>query len=235
MGSLKALLLTSREACECLAPMVRAFYASMNSEVSKLKADKSAFTIADGIVQHLLTCHLFCGDKFCAIVGEEDVSVNISSRPYMVDDLTVPDEFTDLIDSTREQVGSLAAGIKSYDTLTIFIDPIDGTREFASGLGEQCSICIGFADTAGKAVAGLVFRPIPPIPTWAAGAASESFAASNLERGGVASPNGLLTTNGSISPFTSALLAQGGMERVRSGGAGNKMLMLLEGRWDGGI
>jgi hypothetical protein len=36
----------------------------------------------------------------------------------------------------------------------------------------------------------------------------------------------LLTTNGGISPFTEALISQLGYQRVRSGGAGNKMLVL---------
>ena len=38
-----------------------------------MKADKSVFTIVDGIVQHLFTEHLFAGNKFAAMVGEEDV------------------------------------------------------------------------------------------------------------------------------------------------------------------
>ena len=37
----------------------------------------------------------------------------------------------------------------------------------------------------------------------------------------------MLTTNGSISPFVEALIEELGLERVRSGGAGNKMLILL--------
>ena len=41
---------------------------------------------------------------------------------------------------------------------------------------------------------------------------------------------GFLTTNGSISPFIKNLIEQLKFERVRSGGAGNKMLMILEGK-----
>ena len=57
----------------------------------------------------------------------------------------------------------------TYDDITVFIDPIDGTREFSTGLGEQCSICIGFSDAAGAPVAGIVYRPITDPPTFAAG------------------------------------------------------------------
>lgn len=38
----------------------------------------------------------------------------------------------------------------------------------------------------------------------------------------------LLTTNGSISPFVESVIEELHMERVKSGGAGNKLMMLLE-------
>ncbi len=87
-------------------------------------------------------------------------------------------------------------------------DPIDGTREFSTGLGEQCSICIGFADDVGKAVGGLVYRPITSPPTWAAGAASEKYADGVLDM----QPHlentkkGLLTSNGKNYVLSKSLL-----------------------------
>ena len=44
--------------CVCAGAMVRRFYLAINSETSTLKADKSVFTIADGIVQVLLCIHM---------------------------------------------------------------------------------------------------------------------------------------------------------------------------------
>ena len=56
----------------------------MNDETSKLKADKPVFTIADGLVQHLLVNHLF-RDKFKGVVGEEDeTNVNITIKPWVL-------------------------------------------------------------------------------------------------------------------------------------------------------
>ena len=108
---LTELLQTSKEACDAIGAMVRRFYTAINSDTSTLKADKSVFTIADGVVQELLTEYLFAGDgKFRAIVGEEDESkCNIQQRPYTVDTLTVPAEFSDLIDATREVGTALQA------------------------------------------------------------------------------------------------------------------------------
>jgi fructose-1,6-bisphosphatase/inositol monophosphatase family enzyme len=107
----------------------------------------------------------------------------------------------------------------------VFIDPIDGTREFSTSkctrvisfcningivdvhidLGEQCSICIGFSDAEGKAVAGIVYRPIPEPPTWAAGAPAENWHAHELDTSGPINPRGFLTSNGGISKFIEKL------------------------------
>ena len=140
---LSKLCTATKLACDALAPMVRGFYMAINESTSKLKDDKSVFTIADGIVQYLLVSHLFTGGKFKSIVGEEDSVVNISTRPYSVDDLTVPDQFCDIIDTTREALDNIAKGIDkgTYEDLTVFIDPIDGTREFSTAKGEQvCNV-----------------------------------------------------------------------------------------------
>lgn len=234
-GPLKSLLATTKFACDALKPMVSMFYSAINSDTSKMKADASVFTIADGLVQHLLVEHLFTRGKFAGIVGEEECNVNISTRPFTVDDLTVPEEFCDTVDAVAREIRELSVRISAcdeYKGLTIFIDPIDGTREFSTGLGEQSSICVGFADEQGRPVAGLVYRPIPSPATWAAGAKSEGVAVCNLDITEPKSSNGLLTSNGGISKFISGLLheGEGGLVRVPSGGAGNKMLMLLEGR-----
>jgi 3'(2'), 5'-bisphosphate nucleotidase len=232
-GRLTHLCRISHQACNALSPMVRAFYQTINSETSKHKADASFFTIADGIVQHLLVNHLFAGNKFLSIVGEEDDNnVQIHTSPFTVDDLQVPPEYNHLIEQARDTLRVLAGQLDSfnYNDISVFIDPIDGTREFSTGLGEQCSICIGFANQDGKAVAGLVFRPITEPETYAMGAVSEGFTQSHLDIPAVPNHTGLLTSNGGVSPFLVELMAKLGYQRVPSGGAGNKMLMLLEGK-----
>ena len=80
----------------------------------------------------------------------------------------------------------------------------------------------------------MVYRPLSlPNPTWVAGAKSEGYAV--YEFGEVGSSansqsegSALLTTNGSISPFLASLLEELKIPRVKAGGAGNKMIMLLE-------
>jgi 3'-phosphoadenosine 5'-phosphosulfate (PAPS) 3'-phosphatase len=220
------------ETCHELALLIRPFYESIGSETAKLKSDKSVFTIADGIVQHLLIQSFF-HQKIGNIVGEEDDSqVNILHRPYTVDDLLVPEEYYDLIDQIRSKIEELSQRIhlSNYQELSVFIDPIDGTREFSTKLGEQCSICIGFSNSIGLPVAGVVFRPLTVPYTYAAGAVSEQYHESVLDIPQNPNLTGLLTSNGAISPFIEQLIHELGYTRVPSGGAGNKMLMLLEGK-----
>lgn len=117
---------------------------------------------------------------------------------------------------------SIQIDASAYKSITVFIDPIDGTREFSTGdtivntiflyltfmigLGEQCSICVGFSNSIGRPVAGLVYRPIPQPPTWAAGSPTEQWVESELDMAVTPNPRGFLTSNGGISKFIETLV-----------------------------
>jgi 3'-phosphoadenosine 5'-phosphosulfate (PAPS) 3'-phosphatase len=262
---LKNLCLATLQACEAVTPAVEALYRSISNDndgkkTTKTKADDSVFTIADGLVQYLLSEILLGQQAVGDIVGEEDCDVNLTKKPYTVDDFVVPAEFEGVIEQAIQGVTKARDGLllskqqkqpdnnisnsRYYQSLTAFIDPIDGTREFSTQKGEQCSICVGFADIeTGKPVAGVVYRPLSdPHPTWAAGAKAEAYVASSLllpvdvdkttvDEAAPPRPEGsLLTSNGGISPFLDSLMKELDYERVPSGGAGNKILMLLEGK-----
>ena len=229
--SLKDTLQSCRKACATFSKVVRDIYKDLNtdSDLSTKKADSSYFTIADGLVQCLLFRLL--SDKVGGIVGEEDVEVNIETKPYKVADIPIPSKFEDLVVEARDMVDALKSEIPLLPSLTCFVDPIDGTKEFATGLGEQCTILIGFADEFGSPVAGLIYRPITD--GWAAGCDREGY----KESQGLAALNptnptspGFCTSNGGVSPFLVDLMNTLEMPQVRSGGAGNKGLLLLEGK-----
>lgn len=234
-GSLKDLCQISKDACDILTPMVRAFYQKCSAAfgTSKLKSDATFFSIADGIVQHLVVEHLFAGNKFAQIVGEEDeTKVNIISRPFMVDDLVVPEEFETLVESTRNKIQQLAKKIDSsaYEKMTVFVDPIDGTREFATGKGEYCSLLIGYNNQLGQPVAGIIYRPLTEPPTWAAGAKSENCVMGYLDIPDHPNPKGVLVTDGQVSPFLEKVIEELKYEKVPAYASGNRALMLLEGK-----
>jgi len=250
-GPLENLCLTSLRACELMTPLIASIYdeliltsssSSGSDGVKKVKKDNSAFTIADGTVQRLLIKCLFSNVAFRDIVGEEDEGEEEDDGIddnwwYQVQGLIIPKHVQPLVDLTRIQIESLAKNLlvsnsneSYYSKLTVFIDPIDGTREFSNGKGEQCSICIGFADEHGKAIAGVVYRPLSkPSPTWVAGAKSEGYASHNFEEEEEQSTTGaVLSTNGSISAFVESLTAELDVPRIKAGGAGNKMMLLLQ-------
>jgi len=227
----------SKEACDAVTPMLRAFYDKISDQrhggSSKLKSDATYFTIADGIVQHMFINYLFAGNKFAQIVGEEDESViNIVDKPFSVDDLTVPDEFNAIIESTLKEIQLLAERISltAYKTVTVFVDPIDCTREFATAQGQYVTILIGYNDAVGHPAAGIMYRPLTTPITWAAGAKSEGVVMGELDYADPPVPNGMLITDGKVSPFIVDLIDDMGYERVGSVASGNRAMMLLEGK-----
>lgn len=243
--SLQSLCEITKEACDAVTPMLQAFYAKITKAentkgtayftdlTAKLKADATFFTIADGIVQHMFIDYLFQGDKFAQIVGEEDDTVvNLSTRPYTVDDLEVPPEFNELVELTLKKIKSLSGRIdsKAYKALTVFCDPIDGTREFATGKGECVTILLGYADTLGKPVAGMMYRPLTIPVTWAAGAASENCIMGHLDYADFPNHKGVLVTDGKVSPFINNLIESLGYAKINSLASGNRAMMLLEGK-----
>lgn len=239
-SSLTELCQITKQACDILQPMIQAFYDKINGkggEMTKKKADATYFTIVDGIVQHLIINYLFKGNKFADIVGEEDGSdINIMQKPFHVDELIVPDEFTEIIQKARDDMSQLAKKIDyfSYKGLTVFVDPIDGTREFATGKGEAVSMLIGYNDQFGNPVAGIMYRPVlnqkHKKVTWAAGAKSESYYDGVLDMAETPNPKGMLVTDAKVSDFIVQLTFELGYVRVPSLASGNRALMLLEGK-----
>ena len=246
-GSIERLCSISLRACFLMNPLISAIYQQLldslnqSNSISGVKKDNSAITIADGLVQKLLTDVLFSEVAFRDIVGEEGDDDNDAEQSWFeVQGLSVPPILRPLVETTKDDIQKLAQEYLShngdtndiYQHITVFIDPIDGTREFSTGMGHHSSVCIGFANEHGRAVGGVVFRPLTqPKPTWVVGAKNEGYALCDFGEPNSDSQNsggGLLTTNGSISPFIEALLEELRVPRIKSGGAGNKMMLLLE-------
>lgn len=144
----------------------------------------------------------------------------------------MPEEFNNLVQNTLAKIKTLAEKIdqNAYKDITVFVDPIDGTREFATGKGDSVSILVGYNDRSGKPVAGMIYRPLTNPPTWAAGAESEGCVMGHLDRPAVPNPRGILVSDGKISKFLSKLIDELGLEKVPSLASGNRALMLLEGK-----
>ncbi|KAL1511281.1 hypothetical protein AB1Y20_006088 [Prymnesium parvum] len=238
--SLRQTLETCKLACDSISELVEQIYERVGGADGQgaaspgvtLKPDQSFFTLADGLVQGLLLRLL--RRRVAHIVGEEDATaVQLEAPPYAAGGTVAPRELEGLVARVRAEVDRLAAGLpEGALPLTAFVDPIDGTREFCTGGGEACTICIGFADERGAAIGGLVYRPLEKPRTWAMGSAREQYARSSLRAAGGAGRGegeGFLTSGRAVSPFLTKLREVLGMRRLAVGGAGNKALMLLEG------
>lgn len=155
-----------------------------------------------------------------------------STPPFKAGEITAPAELEAMIIALRGRADALSQQLPRADELkglVAFIDPIDGTKEFCTGLGEQCSICVGFADRAsGLAVGGIVYRPLCPHQSWALGSKPLGLADGALRRHDAPPGGAFLASNGGTSPFLDALRAELGCSARPQGGAGNKALRVLE-------
>jgi 3'-phosphoadenosine 5'-phosphosulfate (PAPS) 3'-phosphatase len=232
---MKALLKICRESCEVISPIVFSVYSSMNADLKSLKKDNSAFTIADGLVQYLLVSELF-KHHFNNIIDEEDESIvtfDDDSGNVTVDALIVPTSIAKLVGSIKSKLTLLSHDINKdiYKNVTVFVDPIDGTKEFVNRRGEQCSICIGFSNsTTGNLLGGIVYRPITG--EWAAGAVDEGYVDGNqiINERSTEEPPIFLTSSTSTSPYILELIKKLDGIKYAVGGAGNKILLLLENK-----
>lgn len=155
-----------------------------------------------------------------AVVGEEDeASISIEGDgPFRAAEIEAPAALEPMIIKLRARMDALASTIPPSETLaalTAFIDPIDGTREFCTGLGEQCSICVGFADGAGQAVGGLVYRPLCAQRSWALGCQREGTCRSELRTPETAlrTPETALRTPETAPAVGAFLCSNGGTSR----------------------
>lgn len=124
---------------------------------------KSALTEADKAAQRAIVGSLRaewgCGDSnnSLEIVGEEDDDEELSnSLLEMAFEPLDRNRFEDEIPSDESGDND---GIDAK-RVTVFVDPLDGTREFVEGRLENCQVLVGIA-IDGESVAGAVGLPFP--------------------------------------------------------------------------
>eukprot|EP00924_Labyrinthula_sp_SR-Ha-C_P009244 augustus_masked-scaffold_2-processed-gene-17.45-mRNA-1 protein AED:1.00 eAED:1.00 QI:0/-1/0/0/-1/1/1/0/381 len=230
-------------ACETVAPLINKIYqynkSSVGSSVAVKKADSSAFTIADGLVQFFLKESFLGvtkkeGDQvlFNEIIGEENVDVLLDSSPFSIDGIEVPKQFEEEIKRVQNEISRISIPYEKekLENYKVFIDPIDGTQEFVNGLGDQCTTLIGFSNAKTlKSEAGIIYSPMTGI--YALGTINGHYetnvAPLKMENDAEEKKSVFLTTNGSISPFLETLISDLNCIRVKQGGCGNKVLRLI--------
>jgi len=187
------------------------------------------------------------GDNY-SVTGDGDVNYDVPKKLYgIIDTARVQ------IETLKKRLVKSGEDVFNYTDKYVFIDPIDGSTEFKTKLGGESTICIGFSDSQNnnKPFAGIVYRPITD--EYALGCKSENcfdskFNAQKRVETYEPSPKmsksynnrtklldrykQKLLTSRKDSEMSKYLLNffKNGWSRESSGGAGNKMLMLLEGK-----
>jgi len=155
------LLSTCVDACQRGCNEIRSIQAARAGNINKndnLKVEykdpddvKSALTAADTAAQHAIVGALKAEwGKELRIVGEEDDDDDADTGKTSFKPLQ-RDRFEEDIGETAEI---------DISDITIFVDPLDGTREFVEERLENCQVLVGIA-IGGESVAGVVGIPFP--------------------------------------------------------------------------
>jgi 3'(2'), 5'-bisphosphate nucleotidase len=107
-------------------------------------------TEADRVAQRMIVASLTKKFPKCTIVGEEDlvedkeadISLVVDTQDEDVLKLNLPDQYKNVDEKD----------------ITIWVDPLDGTTEFVKGLLEHVTVLIGIS-VGGKSVAGVIHQP----------------------------------------------------------------------------
>lgn len=122
------------------------------------------------------------------------------------------------------------------EELVIWVDPLDGTAEYTQGLLDHVTVLIGIA-SGGKAVGGVIHQPYYNYQNPGSELGRTIWGIVGGTVGGmpiVAPPAGKLivttTRSHSSSTVNDAINAVAPTEVLRVGGAGHKVMLLMEGR-----
>ncbi|XP_070704998.1 3'(2'),5'-bisphosphate nucleotidase 1 [Pempheris klunzingeri] len=185
-------------------------------------------TLADRLAQQSICASLSRHFPKITIIGEEEL----------------PDEeiSEDLIESGHSEeifhktCPAEYSGLKEEE-LVVWVDPLDGTKEYTEGLLDNVTVLIGIA-YGGRAIAGVINQPFYNYQLGAGAALGRTiwgmpglgtFGFQLLE---VPGDRRIVTTTRSHSNklVTDCVDAMEPHEVVRVGGAGNKIIQLVEGK-----
>jgi len=185
-------------------------------------------TEADRSAQQCIVGTLSKHFPLANIIGEEGTSTCECPEEWIVTQsdpevlaLACPEEFHDLVESD----------------VTVWVDPLDGTSEYTQGLLDHVTVLIGIA-VKEKAVAGVIHQPYYNYKTPNQGQIGRTiWGIDGVGVGGFdpkSPPEGkriITTTRSHMTPQVQAALdALKPDDILRVGGAGHKVMLLMEGK-----
>ncbi|KAJ0060997.1 hypothetical protein NL108_004709 [Boleophthalmus pectinirostris] len=185
-------------------------------------------TLADRLAQQSICASLSKRFPKITIIGEEDLPAEEvkedlieSGQAEEIFQKTCPAEFSDL----------------KEEELVVWVDPLDGTKEYTEGLLDNVTVLIGIAHR-GRAIAGVINQPFYNYQLGAGAVLGRTIwgvlglGAFGFELKEVPGDRRIVTTTRSHSNkvVTDCVDAMEPHEVVRVGGAGNKIIQLIEGK-----
>lgn len=185
-------------------------------------------TAADRLVQQSICASLSRSFPKVTIIGEEDLPAAVVEE--------------DLIETTQAEEVLLKPCPPEYtslkeEELVVWVDPLDGTKEYTEGLLDHVTVLIGVA-YGGKAIAGVINQPFYNYQLGAGAALGRTMwgvlglGAFGFQLQEVPSDQRIVTTTRSHSNkvVTDCVAAMDPTSVIKVGGAGNKIVQLVEGK-----
>uniref|UniRef100_H3CZI5 3'(2'),5'-bisphosphate nucleotidase 1 n=1 Tax=Tetraodon nigroviridis TaxID=99883 RepID=H3CZI5_TETNG len=185
-------------------------------------------TLADRLAQQSICASLAQKFPKVTIIGEEElpseeISNDLIENGHSEEILqrTCPEEYREL----------------KEEELVVWVDPLDGTKEYTEGLLDNVTVLIGIAH-GGKAIAGVINQPFYNYQLGAGAHLGRTIwgmpglGAFGFQLQEAPGDRRVITTTRSHSNkvVTDCVEAMEPHEVVRVGGAGNKVIQLVEGR-----
>ena len=136
---------------------------SSGKVTSKIEGDaRSALTEADVKAQAMVIGSLRkqYGNEL-NIVGEEDGNEDATMDSDTCESLRKDERFSECVNKAIKATARFQAeDVVALEDVCVFVDPVDGTREFVEGRLENCQCLVGIS-VSGRAVAGAIGLPFP--------------------------------------------------------------------------
>ncbi|XP_057679416.1 3'(2'),5'-bisphosphate nucleotidase 1 [Corythoichthys intestinalis] len=185
-------------------------------------------TLADRLAQKSICASLSRRFPKITIIGEEELPAE-----EVTEDLIENGQSEEIL---QKVCPAEYSGLKEEE-LVVWVDPVDGTKEYTEGLLDNVTVLIGIA-YAGRAIAGVVNQPFynyqlePGVHMGRTMWAMLGLGAFGFQLQEVPNNKRIVTTTRSHSNkiVTDCVNAMEPHEVIRVGGAGNKIIQLIEGK-----
>ena len=221
-------LASSIKVSEKAADVVRKIMSSGDLGILDKGGQRNLQTKADREAEKLIRASLLTEFPKLTVIGEENESYDKNADSKAGFDLSVLDK----------SCPKIYENVKEED-MVVWVDPLDGTAEFTEGLLDHVTILIGIA-IDGKAIGGVINQPFFGYQKGPDAKLGRSIwglvglgAFGWTRQEPPANRRILITTRSHSNELVNKCLASmSPTEIIRQGGAGNKVLRVLEGEAD---